>query len=471
MKPKKSLSKPATDRIRQVCVWDVIPCPENEQLYRPVDRNDPAVVALAESIRRNGLREPLVITADNYILSGHRRHIAAQLAGLVEISCRIDPIRYADADRSEILKRLREHNLQRVKGLDELLREEVVSADPDLAYEALIEHRQKNSDLSEFCDGIIELSGTKDRCVISDRKREMLMAAIRVINGWRQFWPLSLRGVHYGLLNNLPLQNTLRQASRYANTVKCYKDLSNLLLRARLVGKIPWNAIDDETRPVTHWNCHVNAQDFMRQEVDGLFKGYFRNLQQSQPDHIEIFGEKLTVKKIIEQVAGRYRVPVTIGRGNCSGPPRYGMAQRFKKSGKKKLIVLLLSDFDPDGESIVESFARSMRDDFDVKSVVPYKVALTAEQVEELQLQPQMQAKESSSHYDKFTGRHGTDVFELEAVSPKTLQRLLTEAIDAVLDVDAFNAEIDLERRDAACLEEARQRAFLALEDMWKEAG
>jgi ParB-like chromosome segregation protein Spo0J len=49
--------------------------PENLQLYRCAS-DDPDVDALAESIRKNGLREPLVVTADRYIVSGHRRHAA-----------------------------------------------------------------------------------------------------------------------------------------------------------------------------------------------------------------------------------------------------------------------------------------------------------------------------------------------------------------------------------------------------------
>ena len=60
------------------------------------------------------------------------------------------------------------------------------------------------------------------------------------------------------------------------------------------------------------------------------------------------------------------------------------MAQRFKKSGKDKLVLLMVSDFDPDGEEIAHSFARSMRDDFGVADIHPIKVALTAAQVKEV---------------------------------------------------------------------------------------
>ena len=50
------------------------------------------------------------------------------------------------------------------------------------------------------------------------------------------------------------------------------------------------------------------------------------------------------------------------------------MAQRFKCSGKAQLVLLVLSDFDPEGEDIGHSFARSMRDDFRIRSIDFIKV-------------------------------------------------------------------------------------------------
>ena len=46
------------------------------------------------------------------------------------------------------------------------------------------------------------------------------------------------------------------------------------------------------------------------------------------------------------------------------------------------------------------------------------------------------------------------------------LEDLLTQAIDSVIDGELLEEEIDAERKDAAFLEEARQRAYLALRDI-----
>ena len=93
---------------------------------------------------------------------------------------------------------------------------------------------------------------------------------------------------------------------------------------------------------------------------------------------------------------------LTIGRGYCSLRPRSDIAERFHKSGKDRLVLLMLSDFDPDGEEIAHSFARSLRDDFGIQRIEPIKVALTAEQVKEFDLPPAMKAKKKSSQYKRF---------------------------------------------------------------------
>ena len=221
--------------------------------------------------------------------------------------------------------------------------------------------------------------------------------------------------------------------------------------------------IADTTRPVTKWDCHQTTGPFVRRELEGFLKGYYRDLLQSQPNHIEIIGEKNTVEGVLRPVAMEYRLPLTIGRGYCSLPPRYEMQQRFLRSGKDNLILLILSDFDPDGEEIARSFGRSMRDDFGINNVQPMKVGLTFEQVQQMKLVPNLSAKKSSSNYASFSKKYGDQVFELEAVEPEDLQNILREFIDGILDIEAFNAEIDHEKNDAAFLDGVREAVHDAL--------
>jgi hypothetical protein len=429
------------------------PSPENELLYRAVSNSDPETISISNSIARIGVKEPLVATIDGYILSGHRRHAGAKLAGLKTVPCRIENIRRTDPGFIELL---REYNRQRVKTLAEVTREEVVSADPEEGYRLLVEHRREQSHLD--APDAIEIIGHKHRAEITKAKRPFLDAILAILQDRRVFWPLSVRVIHYVLLNAPPLIHASKPRSVYANTNKSYKAAIDLCARGRLAGCIPWNAIDDVTRPITTWDVHSSIAPFVRRELDRFLKNYYRDLQQSQPNHIEIVGEKNTIDSIIRPVAMEYAIPYTIGRGYSSLSPRWKMAQRFNKSGKEKLILFVLSDHDPEGEDIPHSFARSMRDDFNITNIMPIKVALTAEQVADLHVTSNsLETKKNGSRYSKFVERYGPDGYELEAVPPAELQRMLRRAIDRVLDVKAFNSEIEAEKMDAAHLDGVRR--------------
>ena len=225
------------------------------------------------------------------------------------------------------------------------------------------------------------------------------------------------------------------------------------------------NAISDETLPVHTWGLHDDVQSYLRREVNDFLKGYWRDLMQSQPNHIEIVGEKNTVKPIISPVASEFCIPMTIGRGFCSLPPRYQIAQRFEKSGKDRLVLLVVSDFDPDGQEIAHSLARSLRDDFGIKNIDAIKIALTFDQVSEFDLPPNEQAKVTSTNYKRFVESYGHDVFELDALEETDLQEILRQTIDSVIDVEAFNYELDREKEDATKLQALRESVKGALAD------
>lgn len=443
--------KPRTGLVRKR-LSAINPSPENEHLYRPVHDDDPEIQALADSIRERGLLEPIVVTRDGYIVSGHRRHAACRLAGLSIVPCRVLPIHSVD-DPDDFVRLLREYNRQREKTLAEKVREEIVSADPDEAYRHLVEHRKAASavDVSP-----VRLLEPRRRSKITAAKRPMVDAALRVLDERRDFLPTTVRTIHYALLNAPPLRHASKPESTYKNDQRSYKDLDELLTRMRCDGTIPMDWIRDDTRPVTVWGVHNEPRTFVRQQVDEFLKGYYRDLMQSQPNHVEVLGEKNTVDPILRTVVGDYCIPMTTGRGYSSLPPRSAMAERYFASGKEKLILLIVSDFDPDGESICESFARSMRDDFEIENVHAIKVALTHEQVGSRDLPLSIDPKKTSSRYKRFAAQFGDKAYELEALEPGDLQQILRDAIDSVIDREAFNAEVDAERQDAAQLDTLR---------------
>ena len=459
--PQKTVPSAAQDRIVIMPLAEIRPSPENDRLYRPIDAADPEIRQLATSIRQHGVREPLVITRDHFILSGHRRHSAAVLAGLSEVPVRIEPIRRED-DPDQFLVLLREYNRQRDKSHDEKLREELVTVDPDTAYTSLIAHRAAEAEVHVET---IQLGAQRKRSKFRKEKHQFRDAVIKLVYQYRKHWPLTDRRIHYYLLNDPPIKNT-RLGQRYQNDVESYDRLTDMVTRLRLDGSIPFGAITDETRPIETWHVHQCPRSFIRNELDEFGRGYWRDLLQSQPNHIELLCEKNTVWPTVRRVAMQYCIPVTSGRGHSSLDPRYQMAQRYQRSGKEQLIVIIAADFDPAGECIAESFARSMRDDFDIEQIVPIKAALTHEQTETLDVHVNgMPTKEKDGQRKTFERKFGVGqkCYELEAILPETLEQILTETIDSVIDREAFNRELDAERADAAWLATLRKHVVATL--------
>lgn len=143
------------------------------------------------------------------------------------------------------------------------IRGRIVSADPEESYQALLEHRESQAEITVEA---MELGACRVRKKISRAKRPFADAVIALVDANRRYWPLNDRRLHYLLLNDPPLRHSSKSA---------YASLD----------------------------------------------------------------------------------------------PRAAMARRFKASGKERLILLVVSDADPEGMDIAESFGRSMRDDFGIEAI------------------------------------------------------------------------------------------------------
>jgi hypothetical protein len=440
----------------KVCTSTIAPASLNNQLYDPIDASEPSFRALLESIREQGILEPIVVSADGYILSGHRRHAAAQTLKLARIPVRIrHDVSYL-RDEDKFLRLLASYNRQRVKTATEQLREEVALMSEESC--TCVRHFRRDAAVISS-DGAVELRRRKRRSAIRD-KLALRDAIVKVIRDEERNWPLSDRAVHYRLLNIPGLVRNDKTRVPYDNTPAAYDDVTNMLTRLRLDGSVPFEAVADETRPVVVWDTHRSVGDFVRRECDGFLTNYWRSLLQSQPNWIELLVEKNTVANQLRSVAAKYTLPMTSGRGYSSLPPRKEMVDRFQDSGRETLVVIVVSDFDPEGQDIPGSFGVSLRDDFGIATAQLriIKAALTAEQVRTLHLHEGQLSKESSSRYQRFVAAHGERAWELESLTADQLREIVEATIRGVLDLEAFEAEVEREQHEQLELEEKRRQ-------------
>ena len=160
-------------KIRLVSIFDLKESGKNDLLYRPAHADDPEIQALARSIKKKGLLNPLVISRDGFIVSGHRRSLACKLAGLTAVPCEELPITVNDPEFDRLL---REHNRQRIKGCDELVREAVVDATADqkeIGRNLMMERLKK----SQVAVAPMNITGVKVRAEVKGN-RPLLDAAI-----------------------------------------------------------------------------------------------------------------------------------------------------------------------------------------------------------------------------------------------------------------------------------------------------
>lgn len=421
--------------------------PENDDIYGKIRSNDPDVIELARDIQKRGILEPLVCTVDGFVLSGNRRLLAARMAGLESVKAIIeDDVRHGDA---EFVDRLVSFNKQRVKSLDQQAHEIAATTDPATAHRRLADARR----LKAKCKvDRLDCGARRQRAAIKGN-RPVADAAIEIINKLCDYWPVTDRQIHYQLLNEPPLLHE-KKAGRYGNNQKSYRKLTDVLTRLRIAGEIPFECISDETRPVRTWPTETHPGAYLRRELKNFLTTYWRDLQQSQPNHIEVVVEKMTLLSFMEPVCSEYTIPLSVLRGQSSTPPKYELAKRFYQSGKENLILIIMSDLDPAGMVIAESLGRSLRDDFGIEEdrLHCVKAALTIEQVRALGLPPGMVAKKSSVT-PEFIRRYGNQTWELEALSPEQLIETLQKTINSVMDCETYRREELAEHNDAKTLE------------------
>jgi hypothetical protein len=164
-------------------------------------------------MKAQGQLEPIVLTTDNIILSGHRRRAAAMRLGWRTIKVRYHepPISFGDADFEKVLV---SYNRQRDKDPSMRIREELVLTDPDNAYIALVSERVRKAAIKV---DTLELGSRRPRYEFSMAKVPFLRAIQDIVHELEDYWPLSDRLIHYALLNYPPLRNCKKPGSRYAH--------------------------------------------------------------------------------------------------------------------------------------------------------------------------------------------------------------------------------------------------------------
>ena len=303
---------------------------------------------------------------------------------------------------------------------------------------------------------------------------------------------LTIRQLYYQFVSRLIIPNNKRE----------YQNLASLITDARYAGLVDWDAIEDRVREADVPGEWDRIDDIVDAAVEQWRSPRWRN----QPKYVELWVEKDALAGVLSPIARRNHVPLSVNRGyssasamkvaadrmleavgatdvevmcdNCDAPAedRNGsgkcnncetktniVARALDRFGgnefEKQVVVLYLGDHDPSGEDMV----RDIRDrllEFGVPNLSVQKIALTMEQVRRFNPPPNP-AKLTDSRAQAYIEKYGDESWELDALPPRELNRLVEQAIARNVDremMDAVIARENIEReRVRAAIERSRE--------------
>jgi len=456
-------------KIQWVAVEDIQPSPENDEIYGSIEEaHDPAMGSLIDSIKAMGLEEPIILTLDGFILSGHRRFHAVERLNWNRV-----PVRFANIRRdqtNDYHRLLAAYNPQRVKSVAAVMAEQFIKSDEYTTEDDLLDREYARTDTDDLDTMVV--TGTKDVSPIN-RRTDFLDAAVKVIMEMRSFWPLTIRQVHYKLLNDPPLTQTNKKPNerwRYRNNDASYEKLSDLLVSARYLSRVPMSAIDDLSRLSKDFS-HVGFESvtqFVESEVESFLYGYGRNRMEGQPRHIEMLLEKNTLLNIVQPVCEKFMIPFSVNRGYGNPSLWTKMEDRWRQGGEKPFVLLSFSDHDPEGFDLCDDAIRSLRHRHGVE-VELIRVGVTKEQINQHDV-PTTLAKKSSTRYPDYLERTGsTDTWECEALDPMFIRNEIENALLSVIDIEQMHAVIRQENEEKSQIGKVRSRLGMQLHRLLSE--
>ncbi len=249
-----------------------------------------------------------------------------------------------------------------------------------------------------------------------------------------QGYTLSLRQLYYQYV----------QRGLIPNKVQEYKRLGDLLSKARLAGLVDWSAFEDRGRTLRGWSGgHENPGEY----IDGIGGDYYVDLWEGQDNYVEVWIEKDALVGVVERPCNRFRVQYFSCRGYSSQTEQYNAGKRFTNQAAqgRNCHILHLGDHDPSGIDMSRDNQERL-DMFSESNVTLHRIALNMNQIEELNPPPNP-AKLTDSRVGNYIALYGEKSWELDALQPSYIDKLVSSEIEKFIDADIMEARKELEQQ------------------------
>ena len=267
-------------------------------------------------------------------------------------------------------------------------------------------------------------------------KYEQTVAAVNNVIGQYRM-ALTLRQIYYRLVAGGLIPN--RRTS--------YNGLSAQLVTARENGDVDEAQIVDRSRSIND-NSFDSPADFLDAVEYTAREKFMSRFWATQGKYVEIWVEKDALSQVLSGAIRDFNTVVCPSRGYSSFSYIKDAANRFNRHtadlDEAQVVILHFTDHDPSGIDM----SRDLQARFSSYSSVDVQVkriALTSEQVEQFNLLPNP-TKLSDSRSPAYEARFGSECWELDAIPPDQLVRIVQEAVEEErTDPDAWDEAVEKE--------------------------
>lgn len=295
-------------------------------------------------------------------------------------------------------------------------------------------------------------------CFTPKSFQEKTLAVIRQANTIieeyeQQRIKLTLRALYYQFVQRNWIRNEQSE----------YKRLGEILNDARLAGLVDWDALEDTTRdlaPTPMWG-DPGDPDSPSEFILDWGRHFKNNPWNNQPRYGEVWIEKSAGINVIAQPCRKWRTPYFACRGHVSASEMYDAAKRLHNIADmgQHVTILHIGDHDPSGWQMTSDIERRLdlltyggvQDDrIEVK-----RIALTMEQIKRFRPPPQP-GKTTDSRMGAYEREFKTrSSWELDALQPQYLRDLVDQELEALIDMELWDRDVEAEVEPRRLLLEA----------------
>jgi hypothetical protein len=212
------------------------------------------------------------------------------------------------------------------------------------------------------------------------------------------------------------------------------------------LGLISWDWVVDETREAERVNAFTDPQDY----VEAVKRSYRKDRWADQPEWIEVWSEKGTIRGTLAPILNNYGVTFRVMHGYASATA-INEAARETSGTEKLLTILYVGDWDPSGlhMSEMDLTRRLLRYGANVHLI---RLALTEADTRGDLPSFMADTKRRDPRFRWYVDRYGSRCWELDALSPVVLRERVEQAIVERLDYDAWERAEVVERAESESL-------------------